>query len=135
MGTPGWNPYTPRQSQNATRFERFADAITTFCGNIWFIIFHAIWFGWWVVHNLAYPSSFDPYPFGLLTMIVSLEAIILSSFILLSQRREGITSQRHAEYDLSVNVRTEAHAKEILRLLREINERRQSSGRDNNPRR
>lgn len=110
----------PHSNDRRSRVERVADAITVFCGNIWFIIVHIVWFGWWIAHNLLAGNPFDPWPFGLLTLIVSLEAILLSSFILLSQRRDTIAADRRAEYDLSVNVRTESHAKEILLLLKEI---------------
>lgn len=112
--------FLPRVIDKRARIERIADAITVFCGNVWFIVVHCVWFGWWVIHNLSVPGSFDPYPFGLLTLVVSLEAILLSSFILLSQRRDTISADRRAEYDLSVNVRTEAYTKEVLRLLRDI---------------
>jgi uncharacterized membrane protein len=112
----------PQQQRNISRVERVADTITVFCSNTWFIVLHCIWFCGWIVYNVLVENSFDPYPFGLLTLIVSLEAILLSSFILLSQRRESIFAERRAEYDLNVNVRTEQHAKETLRLLREIHE-------------
>lgn len=65
---------------------RLADAITAFSGSMRFAALHVAWFGAWVILNLVGPR-FDPFPFGLLTMLVSLEAIFLSTFVLISQDR------------------------------------------------
>ena len=70
-----------------TREERLADIITDFSGRMYFIYFHVIWFTIWILVNLGLfgYKPFDPFPFGLLTMIVSLEAIFLATFVLISQ--------------------------------------------------
>ncbi len=65
---------------------RLADAITAFSGSMGFVLLHVIWFGGWILVNLSV-FRFDPFPFGLLTMLVSLEAIFLSTFVLISQNR------------------------------------------------
>lgn len=65
---------------------RIADAITAFAGSMRFVILHVIWFGAWILVNLSI-VRFDPFPYGLLTMLVSLEAIFLSTFVLISQNR------------------------------------------------
>lgn len=73
---------------------RIADFITGFAGSMWFVYLNAIWFiSWFVLNdpriNHWFPP-FDPYPFGLLTMIVSLEAIFLATFIMVSQNRQAL---------------------------------------------
>ena len=69
--------------------DRMADIIAKFCGSLTFVWVHVIWFGGWVLIN-ALPSfqHFDPFPFTFLTLVVSLEAIFLSAFILISQNHE-----------------------------------------------
>jgi uncharacterized membrane protein len=72
--------------------ERLADAITVFSGNLSFVYLHALWFGLWVLLNTGWFGirPFDAFPSSLLTMIVSLEAIFLSTFVLISQNRSGV---------------------------------------------
>src|SRR5512140_1660868 len=68
---------------------RIADAITSFSGRMIFAYIHIVWFGIWILLNAGWFGlrAFDPFPYGLLTMIVSLEAIFLSTFVLISQNR------------------------------------------------
>jgi uncharacterized membrane protein len=71
---------------------RLAEFITRFAGSMWFVYFHVIWFGAWFILNdphLGF-TPFDPFPYGLLTMIVSLEAIFLSTFIMINQNRQAL---------------------------------------------
>src|SRR5688572_3646104 len=72
-----------------TTADRVADGITAFCGTMTFVIVHLVWFGVWVLWNVlpVVPKGarFDPFPFQFLTLVVSLEAIFLSTFILISQ--------------------------------------------------
>lgn len=98
--------------------DKTADAITEFCGNMWFVYFHALWFGGWLWYNLTQPKPFDPFPFGLLTLIVSLEAIFLSTFILISQNLQAEKGELRAEMDYHINLETEKDVKEILHILR-----------------
>ena len=77
--------------RRANPTQRVADVFTRFSGSMGFIYFHSVWFAMWMVLNLNLIPGlrvFDPFPFGLLTMIVSLEAIFLSTFVLISQNRE-----------------------------------------------
>ena len=70
---------------------RAADSITTFAGSMVFVYVHVVWFGIWMAINLGLvgkSAEFDKFPFGLLTMAVSLEAIFLSTFLLISQNRQ-----------------------------------------------
>src|SRR3954469_15374072 len=76
-------------AQSRTLQARLADAITSFSGRMLFIYLHILWFSIWIVANAGWWQlrPFDPFPYGLLTMIVSLEAIFLSTFVLISQNR------------------------------------------------
>lgn len=82
--SPALAEHLARRRASATL--RLADAITAFAGSMRFVALHVIWFGAWVLLNLTV-LHFDPFPFGLLTMVVSLEAIFLSTFVLISQNR------------------------------------------------
>jgi uncharacterized membrane protein len=106
---------------------RVADAITTFSGSMVFVWVHAVWFGLWVLLNIGllhipHISEFDPFPFSLLTMVVSLEAIFLSTFVLISQNRLSAASEKRAELDLQVNLLAEQKATKILEMLDQIAE-------------
>jgi len=105
--------------------ERFSDSITHFSGSMFFVFIHVVWFGLWILLNvnlihLPHISEFDPFPFGLLTMIVSLEAIFLSTFVLISQNRMAGLSEKRAELDLHVNMLAEQKAAKTLELLEHI---------------
>jgi uncharacterized membrane protein len=105
---------------------KLADFIADYSGRISFVVIHVIWFGFWIYVNTHHPlfgiPEFDPYPFGLLTMIVSLEAIFLATFILISQNRQGAKSELRAELDYQVNLKTEKEVAELESLLRDIRE-------------
>jgi hypothetical protein len=83
--------------------DRISDGITDFAGSLTFVNLHVIWFTLWIVANVTF-WRFDPFPFGLLTLIVSLEAIFLSTFVLISQNRESARSERRSEIDFETNV-------------------------------
>ena len=106
-------------------FDRIADAITKFCGSMWFVAFHVVWYGIWIIGNTALPPErrWDPFPFALLTLVVSLEAIFLSTFILISQKREALLGERRAELDLQVNLLSEQENTKMLELLKKIGEK------------
>lgn len=108
-----------------TRQDHIADHITRFSGSMPFLYIHAVWFGLWVVLNAgARPLvGFDPYPFGLLTMIVSLEAIFLSTFVLISQNKMGEVADVRADLDLQVNLLSEYEITRMLRLVDAIAEK------------
>jgi len=90
-----------------TAVERIADAIAAFSGSIPFLVVHATWFVLWIAWNTLASPRFDPYPFGLLTMIVSLEAIFLSVFVLLSQNRQAAKDRVRSDVEYDVNVKAE----------------------------
>ena len=82
--------------------ERLSDGITRFLGSCLFLIFHVVWFAFWILAGLeAIPGlpKFDQFPFGLLTMIVSLEAIFLAIVVLISQNRMSRLADRRAHLD------------------------------------
>ncbi len=99
--------------------DRVADGITAFSGSMLFCYLHLLWFGVWVVWNtgLIGLAPFDPYPFGFLTMIVSLEAIFLSTFVLISQNRMSQMADQRADLDLHVNLLAEYEVTKLLKIV------------------
>jgi uncharacterized membrane protein len=100
--------------------ERFADSLVGLFGSIPFLILHVIWFAGWVSLNVGavpFVEPFDPFPFGLLTMIVSLEAIFLSVFVLISQNRAQRIADLREEISLRVTTQSEKEVTETLRIV------------------
>jgi uncharacterized membrane protein len=99
--------------------DRAADALTALSGSMLFVYFHALWFAVWIGVNLGWLGikRFDPFPFGLLTMIVSLEAIFLSTFVLVSQNRMSVVADKRADLDLQINLLSEHEITRILTLV------------------
>lgn len=104
---------------------RIADAITSFSGRMIFAYLHIIWFGIWILLNTGRFGlrAFDPFPYGLLTMIVSLEAIFLSTFVLISQNRLGEETERRADLDLHIGLLTEHELTRVLQMLDAIQDK------------
>jgi uncharacterized membrane protein len=105
--------------------DRIADAITSFSGRMIFVYVHIVWFVAWIVLNTGWLGvrAFDPFPYGLLTMIVSLEAIFLSTFVLISQNRMGAETERRADLDLHIGLLTEHELTRVLQMLDAIQEK------------
>jgi uncharacterized membrane protein len=106
-----------------TTLDRVADLIAQFSGSIGFLFLNALWFLVWILWNIA-PGvrHFDPYPFGFLTMVVSLEAIFLSIFVLVSQNRQAAKDRLRADAEYEVNLKAEleiAHLHEKVDFLTE----------------
>jgi uncharacterized membrane protein len=105
--------------------ERVADWIAAFSGSISFLVLHLVFFAVWILLNVNWlpgwqPPMFDPFPFGLLTMVVSLEAIILSVFVLLSQNRQVAKDRIRGDIEYEVNLKAEleiAHLHEKIDRL------------------
>jgi len=95
--------------EHSTPLQRIADWIAWFSGSMPFLIINAAWFVVWISLNTLHLgiTAFDPYPFGLLTMIVSLEAIFLSCFVLVSQNRQAEKDRVRADIEYEVNVKAE----------------------------
>ena len=98
---------------------RFADAVTAFSGRMVFVYVHIVWFGLWLLLNTGWfgVRVFDPFPYSFLTMIVSLEAIFLSTFVLISQNRLGKENEYRADLDLHTNLLTEHELTRVLQML------------------
>ena len=114
-----------REAKSRKPADRIADKITQFSGDMRFIYIHIIWFAVWLAANskgLAW-KPFDPYPYQLLTMIVSLEAIILSTFVLISQNRLSAQTERRAELDMHIGLLTELEVTRALRMLDAIQDK------------
>ncbi|MBK8418859.1 DUF1003 domain-containing protein [Candidatus Villigracilis saccharophilus] len=104
---------------------RIADAVTSFSGRMVFVYVHIVWFGGWIFLNTGWfgLQAFDPFPYGLLTMIVSLEAIFLSTFVLISQNRIGEETERRADLDLHIGLLTEYELTRVLQMLDAIQDK------------
>jgi uncharacterized membrane protein len=90
--------------------DRVADRVTGFAGSLNFVYLHSVWFGVWILFNagaLGAGVVFDAYPYGLLTMVVSLEAIFLSTFVMVSQNRQAARSDVRSDLDFEANLRSE----------------------------
>jgi uncharacterized membrane protein len=99
--------------------ERFAQLLNDVASSTPFLVVHVIWFLIWIPWNVGLLGlrPFDPYPFGLLTMIVSLEAIFLSIFVLLAQKREAAIAELREEIALQVGLWTELEVTKTLQLV------------------
>jgi uncharacterized membrane protein len=100
--------------------DRIADKVTTFAGSLKFVYIHSVWFGIWIVLNVGLigaGAEFDKFPFGLLTMIVSLEAIFLSTFVMVSQNRQAERADVRSQLDFETNLRAEIWAIHIGQAL------------------
>ena len=109
-----------------SRIDQFASTIMRVAGTAQCIVFHVVWFSAWLLVNLhAIPGiePFDPFPFNLLTTVVSLEAIFLTLFVLISQNRLSQEADKRAQLDLQVNLLAEKETTMILRMLQDISER------------
>ena len=104
---------------------RIADTITSFSGRMVFVYVHIIWFALWILLNTGRFGMrvFDPFPYGLLTMLVSLEAIFLSTFVLISQNRLSEETERRADLDLHIGLLTEHELTRVLQMLDAIQDK------------
>ncbi len=100
--------------------DRAADGITAFAGSMNFVYIHSVWFAIWVLANVGFVGGavFDKFPFGLLTMIVSLEAIFLATFVMVSQNRQALRADVRSQLDFENNLRGEIWAIHIGAVLR-----------------
>lgn len=109
-----------RANAKRTLFERFADFMTSAFGSMPFLLANVIWFLVWIIINLnlipAIPA-FDPFPFGLLTMIVSLEAIVLAIVVLISQNRDARIAELREEVDLQIDILAEHELTKLSQLV------------------
>jgi uncharacterized membrane protein len=99
--------------------DRIADWITHLSGSMAFVYFHVVWFAAWLLLNSGVGglTAFDPFPYGLLTTIVSLEAIFLSTFVLVSQNRQAAIAEQRTELDLQINLLSEYELTRVLSIV------------------
>jgi uncharacterized membrane protein len=105
-----------------TAVERAADWIAEFSGSIPFLMMHVVFFAVWILLNTNWlpgwtPPNFDPFPFGLLTLVVSLEAIFLSVFVLLSQNRQVAKDHIRGDIEYDVNLKAELEIAQLHEKL------------------
>jgi len=110
------NPVLVKHAEQRAEYEqnRIADAITTFAGSMTFVYIHILWFGCWIALGV------ERYPFGLLTMIVSLEAIFLSTFVMISQNRADAKRQVIADQQWRTVQEEDEQNKQLLGLSQQI---------------
>jgi uncharacterized membrane protein len=105
--------------------DKIADKVTAIAGSTLFLFLNIVWFATWVLLNTGVFGEhliFDKYPFGFLTMVVSLEAIILSVFVLISQNRQSKRSEVRAELDYITDLQADAEISAIISILERLAE-------------
>jgi uncharacterized membrane protein len=117
--TSAFRAIKARHAHDRSRMEIFAARLTEIASSTSFFFFHVVAFASWILWNLGLFGlpQFDPFPYGLLTMIVSLEAIFLSIFVLMSQSRESAIGELREELTLQVNLRIEEEVTKTLHLV------------------
>lgn len=107
--------------EQRTRSEVIAEQIAKFCGSMRFVWVHVVFFTLWIGFNLM-PGTrhIDPFPFTFLTLVVSLEAIFLSTFILISQNHDTQISERRNHLDLQINMLSEQENTKMIQMLQAI---------------
>lgn len=111
--------FEAKSRANRSLAEKVADFITAHLGSMPFLIINALWFSLWIVINtgvIPVIPQFDPFPFGLLTMVVSLEAIFLAIIVLISQNRAGKIDDLREEVDLQINTIAEEEITKMMEL-------------------
>ncbi|MBK3798708.1 DUF1003 domain-containing protein [Azospirillum brasilense] len=111
-----------REEVEATAEERIADAITRFTGSMTFVYLHLAFFGFWIIANLGWVPGvprWDP-SFVVLAMIASVEAIFLSTFVLISQNRMSEVASKRADLDLQISLLAEHEITKLTALVSSI---------------
>lgn len=106
--------------------EKIADRLTSFFGTIGFLLFNVVVFAAWLVSNLGYVKQltpFDPFPFELLTMVVSLEAICLAVIVLISQNRASKLADAREQLDVEIDMQTFKNIEQVVKTLADIQAR------------
>jgi uncharacterized membrane protein len=115
--TPTWtHPVLTQQAEERAKNvqNRIADAVTRFAGSMPFVYLHIVWFALWISFRV------EAFPFGLLTMIVSLEAIFLSTFVMISQNRADAKRESLAEHQWQLVQAEEQQNEELLAVSKQI---------------
>src|SRR4029450_11885145 len=106
-----------RSGAQRNALDRFSDRVSGFASSTAFLLIHVVWFAGWITANVTARNPVDPYPFTFLTFLVSLEAIFLTSFVLISQNHLEAQAHRRAALQLQINLLAE---KEMTRVLNGI---------------
>jgi uncharacterized membrane protein len=111
-------------SRQRTLLDRVSDRISAFVGSVQFVLAHAGLILAWVLLNTALPaaSRFDPYPFVFLNLVLAVETVFLSTFVLMSQNRQNHQADRWAHLDLQVSLLAEQEATKMLQMLGQISD-------------
>ena len=118
--------FRAQSARNRSFSVRIADKLTTGIGSIPFLIFHICLFTFWIMFNLRVLFSaepFDPFPFGLLTLLMTLEQSLLTIFIIISQNRASEVADLRNEMDLQINILAEEEISKVIHMLRLIGEK------------
>jgi uncharacterized membrane protein len=113
-------------NRRRTLSDRIADVVSNFMGSMTFVGVHAVWIGAWIAFNLGWLGGsrpFDPFPFMLLSAILSIEAIFLSTFVLIKQSRMSRRVDERAHLDLQINLLSEREMTVVLQMLESISAR------------
>lgn len=118
------NPNVVFERSRVSRWQKASDAVASMAAKQWFILVHLSWFGIWIALNvlaafglLPAVMKFDPFPFGILTMIVSLESILLSIFVMVSQNRQSEKDRIRTDLDYQVNVKAQTEVNMLSRKI------------------
>lgn len=112
--------FKAKANAKRTSTEEFADWMTGKFGSLMFLGLNAIWLSAWILINtnlIPGIQAFDPFPFSLLTMIVSLEAIFLAIFVLISQNRAARSEDLREEVELQINIISEKEVTKLMKML------------------
>jgi uncharacterized membrane protein len=102
---------------------RVSHVVGWFVGTVYFVIFEAAFVLLWFLWNQGATRPFDPYPFPLLSAVLALEAVLLTSFVLIRQNSMDLRSERRNHLDLQINLLAEREATKILKALEKIAKR------------
>ncbi len=118
-----FHSFQAKHNQRMTASEKVADRVTAISGSIGFLIANVLWFFSWIIINVGFfpgIKPFDPFPFPLLTTAVSLEAIFLAIFVLISQNRQAKIADLRQEIDLQINMVSEEEITKIMQMCSAI---------------
>ena len=119
------NTFKEKFDKNRQWYEKLSDWVTDHFGTLTFLFIHLVVFGTWIAANLGlvpFVPVFDPYPFGFLTLVVSLEAIVMAIIVQISINRQGSIADMRQEIDFNINVRAEREITKILNIVDKIHD-------------
>ena len=110
------------RAEARTPVVRAIDAITAFAGSLTFVILHAVILVAWLVANTGHLGMrpWDPYPFVMLAMAASVEAIFISTFVLIGQNRQSLEADRRAELNLQIDLLAEHEVTRLIEMVEAI---------------